>query len=616
MPGLEGARWKIGSRGKAREEDLAMRIAAYRAGLEAEDARVRRNCPCGVSEHRGKEGGCAGAELPLRGGVAGRSARADDSLRAVLRASSRGFEEALSFSPRHRSSAASVVSPPRCSPPPGLPASPALPAASAPPRLSVPLPPASCSPSRDVVASPPARFASVAFSSPPCRSPQSLPSSASRKVLWAPPSSGSDWEVPLDFLASLAVNARVPRRRFGAIALQATRVNRHVAAATVVLCVAHLLREGRLSALGGFCVDGALAVLGFAARSIALGRAAARKRVRMRGWEGTSGGRAGARGGGEKKGGEEVESTCGIEGAAMGTREGSECSPFSLGARACHASGTALTGPVSLAACRPDFFPRSPLGAAAGFLQLALATLLLSPLLSTLTANVAGDSVVALSLFLLTGHLYCADYSGEWFEAPERSGSAAGDAGSNATRSRRAQRDAEEKRATVGSVRAGYGCAETTFPPTLPHESCQPFSRPPAASSLRLSSPLSPPPQDGRRPAFALGAALAASVLLASRLPSPAHAAALMLLSLLAYALSPAAAPAARAAGELWQAAEAAGHCLLALAFVLACSRAAAAVYLFCALFIGLAAPLWLARARKFKALINGPWDEAVPRMR
>lgn len=37
----------------------------------------------------------------------------------------------------------------------------------------------------------------------------------------------------------------------------------------------------------------------------------------------------------------------------------------------------------------------------------------------------------------------------------------------------------------------------------------------------------------------------------------------------------------------------------------------------FCALvlFVALLCPMWLVRVHKFKAQINGPWDEAVPKM-
>lgn len=32
-------------------------------------------------------------------------------------------------------------------------------------------------------------------------------------------------------------------------------------------------------------------------------------------------------------------------------------------------------------------------------------------------------------------------------------------------------------------------------------------------------------------------------------------------------------------------------------------------------LFVSLLCPMWLVRVHKFKAQINGPWDEAVPKM-
>jgi phosphatidylinositol glycan class C protein len=38
-----------------------------------------------------------------------------------------------------------------------------------------------------------------------------------------------------------------------------------------------------------------------------------------------------------------------------------------------------------------------------------------------------------------------------------------------------------------------------------------------------------------------------------------------------------------------------------------------AAVFVFKVLFVSLLCPWWMVRTHKFKAKINGPWDEAVP---
>lgn len=65
-------------------------------------------------------------------------------------------------------------------------------------------------------------------------------------------------------------------------------------------------------------------------------------------------------------------------------------------------------------------------------------------------------------------------------------------------------------------------------------------------------------------------------------------------------------------------AADASLTCALVVAAGLALSqlsRAATAAYAFAALAIGLVFPLWMVRVHKFKAQINGPWDEAVPKL-
>lgn len=40
-----------------------------------------------------------------------------------------------------------------------------------------------------------------------------------------------------------------------------------------------------------------------------------------------------------------------------------------------------------------------------------------------------------------------------------------------------------------------------------------------------------------------------------------------------------------------------------------------ASAALCCACFVSLLCPMWLVRVGKFKAQINGPWDEAVPKL-
>ena len=88
-----------------------------------------------------------------------------------------------------------------------------------------------------------------------------------------------------------------------------------------------------------------------------------------------------------------------------------------------------------------------------------------------------------------------------------------------------------------------------------------------------------------------------------------------LLLSLELYILGPycrrqvaAASPAAHAA--LTAAMAAAAAALLAQQSVLLTSSFCCAL-----VFITLICPMWLVRIHKFKAQINGPWDEAVPHL-
>ncbi|KAK2079313.1 hypothetical protein QBZ16_003004 [Prototheca wickerhamii] len=113
------------------------------------------------------------------------------------------------------------------------------------------------------------------------------------------------------------------------------------------------------------------------------------------------------------------------------------------------------------------------------------------------------------------------------------------------------------------------------------------------------------------RGSLALAAALGAAILVASRLPSVLA----QLLSLLAFVLWPYGCQQIRLAGPR---ADLALTLLMALgagAELGAVSAMLAALYAATLVFLGLLCPLWLVRAHKFKAKINGPWDEAVPRL-
>ena len=54
---------------------------------------------------------------------------------------------------------------------------------------------------------------------------------------------------------------------------------------------------------------------------------------------------------------------------------------------------------------------------------------------------------------------------------------------------------------------------------------------------------------------------------------------------------------------------------LAALALLSRLSRALGAVFVAAVLGVSFVCPFWLVHIQKFKAKINGPWDEAVPRM-
>ena len=58
-----------------------------------------------------------------------------------------------------------------------------------------------------------------------------------------------------------------------------------------------------------------------------------------------------------------------------------------------------------------------------------------------------------------------------------------------------------------------------------------------------------------------------------------------------------------------------AGLALAAVWMLASQSRLLTGVFVGACLFITFACPAWLVRIHKFKAQINGPWDEAVPRL-
>uniref|UniRef100_A0A1D2A9G7 Phosphatidylinositol N-acetylglucosaminyltransferase subunit C n=1 Tax=Auxenochlorella protothecoides TaxID=3075 RepID=A0A1D2A9G7_AUXPR len=127
--------------------------------------------------------------------------------------------------------------------------------------------------------------------------------------------------------------------------------------------------------------------------------------------------------------------------------------------------------------------------------------------------------------------------------------------------------------------------------------------------------PASSGPAASLQGSLSLAAILAAAILVASRLRDVADVAAQLLLSLLAFVLAPYARRQVGAAGAGARAALTAGTLAGAGAAVWGASRHAGALFALAVVFLGVLCPLWLVRAHKFKAKINGPWDEAVPRL-
>lgn len=79
------------------------------------------------------------------------------------------------------------------------------------------------------------------------------------------------------------------------------------------------------------------------------------------------------------------------------------------------------------------------------------------------------------------------------------------------------------------------------------------------------------------------------------------------------YLLSPFMRRYVRAASSAAHVALTAAMAAAAAALLAALSARAAALFCAAVLFVSLLCPLWLVRIHKFKAKINGPWDEAVP---
>ncbi|PSC75905.1 phosphatidylinositolN-acetylglucosaminyltran sfe ra sesubunit c [Micractinium conductrix] len=114
---------------------------------------------------------------------------------------------------------------------------------------------------------------------------------------------------------------------------------------------------------------------------------------------------------------------------------------------------------------------------------------------------------------------------------------------------------------------------------------------------------------------LALGCAVCGSVLVASRLGSPAAVYAQLLLSLELYIVGPYCRRQVAAASHAAHAALTAGMIGAAAALLARQSALATSAYCCALLFITFICPMWLVRIHKFKAAINGPWDEAVPRL-
>jgi phosphatidylinositol glycan class C protein len=208
-------------------------------------------------------------------------------------------------------------------------------------------------------------------------------------------------------------------------------------------------------------------------------------------------------------------------------------------------------GAVLLAALAPTGL-RGTLRAAASAAGLLVLTAALSPVYATLTASISPDTVIACAAALLLAHLYLHDYA----------------------------------------------------PPRRPPPWC------PTGSDEGLNTASYSPSLAG---SLGLACALCAAVLMASQAPSLPAVAALMALSVEIHILAPplqhAAAErapvlhAAFTAGAVAAAARLVGHASVVLLSALGCTLAG--VTLLC--------PMWLVRIHKFKAQINGPWDQADP---
>ena len=113
--------------------------------------------------------------------------------------------------------------------------------------------------------------------------------------------------------------------------------------------------------------------------------------------------------------------------------------------------------------------------------------------------------------------------------------------------------------------------------------------------------------------ALSLGGAVLASVLVASTLPSTQDVFAHVLLCLELYLLSPYMRRYIRQASTAAHLALTAAMALAAAALLLPLSAPLAALFLSAVVGVSGICPRWLVRIHKFKAKINGPWDEAVP---
>ncbi|KAL6753573.1 phosphatidylinositol N-acetylglucosaminyltransferase subunit C [Haematococcus lacustris] len=159
----------------------------------------------------------------------------------------------------------------------------------------------------------------------------------------------------------------------------------------------------------------------------------------------------------------------------------------------------------------------------------------LSPMLRTLAATIATDSIIALSVALMTAHLFLHDYN------------------------------------FVNSV------------------------------TDRLSG------------ALALAAAVLASVLLSSTMPSELHVFAQVLFSLLSFMLSPFVRRYIRAASASCHVVTTAGLVCAAAWLLVPLSLSASSLFMACVFVLTFVCPALLVSIHKYKAKINGPWDEAVP---